>query len=61
MQSGRIRAIKWLWEPGERVNEGFEMVGRVSELFARYYAEHTLEGTDVVQLHAPSRPQWFAL
>ena len=29
-------------------------------MFARYYAEQTLKNREVVQLHAPVRPGWFA-
>ena len=55
----RLMGIEFAWEPEERTNQGFEMIGSLSRIFSRYYAERTLEGTEVVQIHAPSRPGWF--
>jgi hypothetical protein len=60
IEGDRLRAIHYSWEPEERGNEGFEMIGTLSRIFARYYAEHTIEDRAVVQLHAPTRPDWFA-
>lgn len=55
----RLIGVEFAWEPEERTNQGFEMIGSLSRIFSRYYAERTLEGADVVQIHAPSRPGWF--
>lgn len=55
-----LRAIEFRWEPEELTDQGFEMVGTLSRMFARYYAEHTVEEDAIVQLRAPLRPNWFA-
>jgi len=56
----RLVAIEFRWEPEEATNQGFEMVGTLSRMFARYYAEHTVDEDAIVQLRAPLRPNWFA-
>ena len=58
----RIEAIRWLWKPEECANEdlGFEVIGCVSELFAQFYADQTIEDGKVVQLYARSQPKSFA-
>ena len=55
----RLIGIEFAWEPEERTNQGFEMIGSLSRIFSRYYAQRTLDGGEVVQIHAPSRPGWF--
>lgn len=62
MDGDRIKAIRWLWKPEEPANEdlGFEVIGCVSELFAQYYADQTIEDGKVVQLYARSQPKSFA-
>lgn len=56
----RLLAVEFRREPRERANEGFEFVGTLSRIFGRYYASHTLKDRDIVQLHAPLRPDWLA-
>jgi len=55
-----IQAVEFRWEPIEQSNQGLEFVGALSRMFARYYAAHTIEDREVVQLRAPLRPGWFA-
>ena len=57
----RLLAIEFSWAPVKEAGEqGFDFVGSLSRIFARYYAEHTMQGRDVVQLRAPLRTGWFA-
>lgn len=56
----RLHGIEFVWEPQEPSGQGFDMVGTLSRMFARYYAEHTIDEEAVVQLRAPLRPDWFA-
>lgn len=57
MHGKRLEEIRWLWGPEECANEdlGFEVIGSVSELFAQYYTDQTIEDRKVVQFNA--RPQ----
>lgn len=57
----RLVAIDFVWEPEVRSNEDedFEMVGTLSRMFSRHYAEQTIKDREVVQLRAPLRPGWF--
>lgn len=59
VQGDRLHAIEFRWEPRERSNQGFEFIGSLSRMFARYFADHTLENNAVIQLRAPMRPNWF--
>lgn len=59
-EGDRMVAIEFRWEPEERSNNGFEMVGSLSRMFSRYFAEQTIVGREVVQLRAPLQPGWFA-
>jgi hypothetical protein len=56
----RLLAMEFLWAPETETNQGFEMVGTLSRMFARYNAVHTVDDNAVVQLRAPQRPNWFA-
>lgn len=60
VENDRLLAIEFRWEPIESINQGFEIVGTLSRMFARYYAKHTEDEGEVVQLRAPLRPEWFA-
>jgi hypothetical protein len=59
-EGDRLHAIEIRCEPREQKNVGFEMIGRLSSIFARYFAEHTIRDGGVVQLRAPTIPNWFA-
>ena len=54
-----LKSIEIRWEPEDRVNDGFEMIGTLSRMFAQYYAEMTVNEHEVVQVNAPLRPGWF--
>ncbi|WBO23212.1 hypothetical protein [Sphingomonas abietis] len=55
-----LLAMEFSWAPREDdEGKGFGFIGRLSRIFARYYAAHTLEEGSVIQLRAPLRPNWF--
>ncbi len=56
----QIIGIEFRWEPPVESDQGFSMIGALSEIFSRYYAERTLEDREVAQLFAEARPDWFA-
>lgn len=58
-EGDRLLAIEFSWEPEERQNEGLEMIGTLSRMFSRYFAEATLRDGQVVQVRALHRPGWF--
>lgn len=62
IQGNFVKAVIWHFEPVEHPNakHGFEMIGSLSELFARYYDDRTIKGSEVVQIQATPKPQWFA-
>ena len=57
----RFEAVEFNWTPRERSNEGqdFEIIGRLSTVFARYYAEQTIGSDGLVQTEADMVPGWF--
>ena len=59
LEGDRFLAIEFRWEPVEPTGQGFEAVGNLSNMFARYYAQHTVDKGQVVQLRAPLKPDWF--
>jgi hypothetical protein len=59
VEADRLLAIEFNWAPEEQVNEGFEMIGTLSRIFSRYFAEATLRDGQIVQLRTPHRPGWF--
>jgi hypothetical protein len=60
VEGNRLEAVEFRWEPEEPTDQGFEFVGSLSRMFARYFASETLKDKSVVQLRAPLRPAWFA-
>jgi hypothetical protein len=58
----QLEAIEFTWTPRALSNPGqnFEMIGSLSSMFARYYAEQTLSKEGVVQTEAAMMPNWFA-
>lgn len=62
LDGDKLKFFEFQFEPQERQNEkmGFEFIGRLSQIFARYYAEATVSEGRVTQMHAPSQPDWFA-
>ena len=59
LEGDQFKGIEFQWAPRQRCNKGFEIVGHLSSIFARYYAERTLKDQDVVQLLAGPRSEWF--
>ncbi len=55
----RLLALEFAWEPQEPSDQGFEFIGSLSRMFARFYAQHTVKDQQVIQLQAPLRPGWF--
>lgn len=60
IEGDRLMAMEFIWAPEEASDQGFDFVGSLSRMFARYYAGHTIEEREVVQLRVPLRPGWFA-
>ena len=60
LDGDQLVAVEFRWDPEENTNQGFEMIGTLSEMFCRYYSEQTLANQEVVQLLAQPRPGWFA-
>lgn len=55
-----LKAIEFRWEPQQRSENGFDMIGFLSCMFSKYYTEATVENREVVRLQAPHRPNWLA-
>ena len=60
LDEDRLLAVEFRWDPEQNTNQGFEMIGTLSEMFCRYYSEQTMSDQQVVQLLAQARPGWFA-
>jgi hypothetical protein len=62
LSGDQLDAIEFTWAPCERANPGqrFEMIGTLSTMFSRYYAEQTLGQEGVTQTEAAMIPNWFA-
>ena len=54
------KGVEWRLEPLERQNQGYEIIGTLSQMFARYFSTLTVEDEEVVQIHAPQRQGWFS-
>ena len=62
LENNQLKEIEFVCQPEERTNayEEFEIIGSLSQMFTRYYAEQTLDNHEIVHLHAPPQPKWFA-
>ena len=60
MEGESLTAIEYCWEPLERQNKGYEIIGTLSQFFTRYYSRLTTDDQEIVQLYAPQRPGWFS-
>ena len=60
IEGDRLVALDFRWDPVEEGNNGFEMIGTLTRMFSRYFAEMTIKDEAVVQVRAPTRPGWFA-
>ncbi|NTI32875.1 hypothetical protein [Rhizobium rhizogenes] len=58
---GLLEALEFKWTPQERSNPGeeFEMIGKLSSMFSRYYAEQTIGLDGLTQTEADPVPSWF--
>ena len=59
LDGDRLLAMEYRWEPGEPGDQGFDMVGTLSRMFAHYYAQKMIDGGEVVQLRAPPQREWL--
>lgn len=60
---GKLSAIEYSWLPNERANEQterFEMIGTLSRMFSRYYAQQASGKSGAAQIELEHRPNWFA-
>lgn len=55
-----LEAIEFCWRPIEQSHDGFAIIGSLSRMFARYFAEQTVRDGDVIRVRAPQKPDWFA-
>ena len=54
-----LTGVEFRWEPPEPTDQGFDIIGTLSTMFARYYAERTVDDGEIVQIRAEPRPEWF--
>lgn len=59
LDGDRLLAMEYRWKPREPSDQGFDMVGTLSRMFARYYAQKTIDSGEVVQLRAPPQREWL--
>ena len=59
LEGDRLRSVEFRWDPEENTNQGFEIIGTLSQMFCRYYSEQTMADQQVVQINALPRPRWF--
>ena len=55
-----LTAVEFRWDPDKHRNDPFLTIGTFSQVFSRYYSEHTMEDEKIVQLYAPPQLSWFA-
>jgi hypothetical protein len=60
VEGDRLRAVEFRYGPEEPSDQGFDFIGTLSRMFARYFAQVTMRDGKVVQLNAPQKPAWFA-
>lgn len=59
VEGDRLVALEFDCTPPEQSGQGFESVGFLSRLFARYYASQTVREGVVVRIMAPAKPEWL--
>jgi hypothetical protein len=59
VRGDQLDAVHFRWKPQADHGQGFEIVGSLSRMFARYFTEQTVKSEDVVRLQAPMVPDWF--
>ena len=60
MEGNVLKAVEFRWDPDKHINDPFGTIGMFSQVFSRYYSEQTMDEQEIVQLHAPPQPSWFA-
>lgn len=60
LQDGEITGVEYVSAPVEPSEQGFDGIGFASQIFGRYYAMQTIDGTEVVHLAGHPSPDWFA-
>jgi hypothetical protein len=62
LSGDQLDAIEFRWTPRERANpdQNFEVIGSLSKMFSRHYAEQTLGKEGVIQIEAAMMPNWLA-
>ena len=59
IEGDRLIALEFECAPPQLSDQGFETVGFLSRMFARFYAEQTMKNGEVVRIAAPVQPEWF--
>ncbi|POE08561.1 hypothetical protein BV921_15135 [Pectobacterium odoriferum] len=59
VEGDRLIALEFDCAPLEQSGQGFESVGFLSRLFARYYADQTMKDGEVVRIKIPAQPEWL--
>jgi hypothetical protein len=59
VEGDRLISLDFDCAPPEPSKQGFEIAGTLSRMFARYYADRTIENGVVVRIVAPAQPEWF--
>jgi hypothetical protein len=54
-----IAGVEFVAAPEDPSDQGFDGVGRASQIFTRYYATQTVERDQVIQLNGAPVPEWF--
>ncbi len=59
LDGARVLWIDIEYKPRESDNEGFDFIGTLSTVFAKYFSQQTLGDEGIHQLKAPTQPEWF--
>lgn len=59
VEGDRLIALEFDCAPLKPSGQGFESVGFLSRLFARYYADKTMKEGEVIRIKVPAQLEWF--
>ncbi len=60
VQGDALYALELQWEPSERNEIGFDVIGSLSTMFSHYYLERTTtDSGEVIRTRAQPHPDWF--
>ncbi|MFT9027397.1 hypothetical protein [Acetobacter indonesiensis] len=59
IKGDRLLAIEFESNPPELSHQGFEMVGSLSRIFARHYAQRTMSDSIITNINTPIQAEWF--